>query len=81
MLTRFEGNEVMNFSPLDLRLRAENIAITGAGTFDGQAERRTGGRGKAGPAGDANQAKDTAALRQMGEDNVPASERVFGDGH
>jgi polygalacturonase len=37
VLTRFEGNEAMNYSPLIYSYDAENIAITGSGTFDGQA--------------------------------------------
>ena len=37
VLTRFEGNELLNFSPLIYAYEQDNIAITGAGTFDGQA--------------------------------------------
>ncbi len=74
VLARFEGNEVMNYSPLHLCDRRENIAITGAGTFDGQAGPKNWWAWK-GSSTDAN------ALRQMGEDNVPAAERVFGAGH
>ena len=37
VLTRFEGNEVMNYSPLIYAFDQENIAITGKGTLDGQA--------------------------------------------
>jgi polygalacturonase len=37
VVTRFEGNEVMNFSPLVYAYEQENIAITGKGTLDGQA--------------------------------------------
>ena len=41
VFTRFEGNEVMNFSPFLYAFDQENIAITGSGTFDGQADKDT----------------------------------------
>ena len=73
VLTRFEGNELMNFSPLIYAHEKENIAITGAGTFDGQAgpdhwwpwKGRTG----RGP----NQTADSETLRRMAEDAEPAA--------
>ena len=37
VLTRFEGMECMNFSPFVYALDQQNIAITGGGTLDGQA--------------------------------------------
>lgn len=81
VLTRFESNEVMNYSPLIYAYQQKNVAITGAGTLDGHAGPKHWwpwkGKSGSGP----NQGKDTAALRQMGEDNVPREERVFGDGH
>lgn len=81
VLTRFEGNEAMNYSPLIYAHDVENIAITGKGTFDGQASAKHWwpwkGKSGSGP----NQTKDANALRQMAEDVVPASQRNFGDGH
>jgi polygalacturonase len=81
VLTRFESNEVMNFSPLIYAFEQENIAITGEGKFDGRAgpERWWPWKGQSGRG--PNQGPDTQALRQMGEDNLPAAERVFGTGH
>ncbi len=38
VLTRFEGVEVMNYSPFIYALDQENVAITGEGTLDGQAD-------------------------------------------
>jgi hypothetical protein len=38
VLTRWEGIEVFNYSPLIYANSANNIAITGSGTFDGQGE-------------------------------------------
>ena len=36
--TRWEGTELMNYSPFIYAFEAENIAITGTGTLDGQAD-------------------------------------------
>ena len=38
VFTRFEGTECMNFSPLVYAFEQENIAITGGGTLDGNAD-------------------------------------------
>ena len=75
VLARYEGNEVMNYSPFLYAIDAESIAITGAGTFDGQAGPKYWWPWK----GAGN--KDQETLRQMGEENVPAAERVFGKDH
>jgi polygalacturonase len=82
VLTRFEGNELTNYSPLVYAYEQENIAITGAGTFDGQAgeDRWWPWKGKSRPAAP-NQTEDVETLRQMGEDNVAVNKRVFGAGH
>ena len=37
VFTRWEGVELMNYSPFIYAYEAENIAITGPGTLDGQA--------------------------------------------
>ena len=48
VFTRFEGNEVMNFSPFIYAFEQENIAITGAGHVRRPGRSRsTGGPGKA----------------------------------
>ena len=46
VLTRFEGTEVMNYSPLIYAFEQENIAVTGEGVLDGQAGPDHGGTGK-----------------------------------
>jgi polygalacturonase len=82
VFTRWEGTELMNYSPLIYAFEQENIAITGRGTLDGAASdenwwkwaRRSGTR----PALAAN---DIRALRDMGNRGVPVRERVFGAGH
>ena len=38
VFTRFEGMECWNFSPLIYAYGQENIAVTGEGTLDGQAD-------------------------------------------
>ena len=38
VLTRFEGVELMNYSPLIYAYNKQNIAVTGKGTLDGQAD-------------------------------------------
>lgn len=82
VFTRFEGNELMNYSPLVYAYEQENIAITGKGTLDGQASKDRwwdwkGGRWGSG----SSQTKASLALRQMAEDGVSPQERVFGEGH
>jgi polygalacturonase len=81
VLTRFEGHECMNYSPLVYALDRENVAITGGGTLDGQASAENWWAWKRGAkAGGANQQKAVTALGEMSENGVPVAERKFGDG-
>src|ERR1039458_1832693 len=81
VLTRFEGHECMNYSPLVYALDRENVAITGGGTLDGQANAENWWAWKRGAkAGGANQQKAVTALGEMSENGVPVAERKFGDG-
>ncbi|GAA4443022.1 exopolygalacturonase PelB [Pontibacter saemangeumensis] len=87
VFTRWEGVEVMNYSPLVYAFEEKNIAVTGEGTLDGQANTTNWwpwkGQEKYGwQPGTPNQTDDDkrAALFAMAENNVPVSERVFGDG-
>jgi unsaturated rhamnogalacturonyl hydrolase len=81
--TRFEGTECMNYSPLIYAFEQENIAITGAGIFDGSASndnwwkwaRRSPG------AAEPPARADISKLRDMAERGVPVKERMFGSGH
>jgi polygalacturonase len=77
VLTRFEGNELLNFSPFIYAYEQDNIAITGAGTFDGQAGEDNWWGWKT--SGD--QDRDRDKLRQMSEDGVAAKDRRFGGDH
>lgn len=74
VLTKWEGTELFNYSPLIYAYQVTNIAITGKGTIDGSA---TNTFAKWKP----NQKEDQALLRKMGNDGVPVNERVFGEGH
>ncbi|MFF0342357.1 glycoside hydrolase family 28 protein [Kribbella sp. NPDC004875] len=75
VLTRFEGAECMNYSPLIYARDCENIAVTGSGTLDGGAtwDNWWSWVTPSGP--------DAQALQQMAADGVPVTERVFGAGH
>lgn len=80
--TRFEGTELMNFSPLIYAFEKENIAITGGGTLDGSASETTWWslhRKKPGSSVDPRASYDR--LTGMGDRGVPVEERVFGAGH
>lgn len=82
VFTRWEGIECMNYSPLIYAFEQENIAITGTGKLDGQADwenwwrwvQRNEGAPRLQQA-----ARD--ALVAMGEAGTPVGQRVFGDGH
>lgn len=83
VFTRFEGMELMNYSPFIYAFEQENIAITGEGTLDGQgdAEHWRNWEGSRDGGDRQNQTKARNALIEMIERNVPVSERVFGEGH
>jgi polygalacturonase len=73
VFTRYEGVEVMNYSPFIYALGQENIAITGKGTIDGQASKAVWYSWKSIP--------DPKQLVEMGNQGVPVEQRVFGEGH
>jgi polygalacturonase len=83
VLTRFEGMECMNYSPFVYAFEQRNIAVTGAGTLDGQATCDNwwpwGGKRRC-AAEPSDQRKARAALMDMVEKSVPVDQRVFGDG-
>ena len=86
VFTRWEGTELMNYSPFIYAIDQENIAITGEGTLDGQSNNEHwwpwNGRDRYGwKEGQPNQRKDRAALQEMSEKGVPVRDRVFGEGH
>jgi polygalacturonase len=86
VFTRWEGMELMNFSPFIYAFEQENIAITGRGTIDGNCDCAHWwpwkGRTNCGwKDGDPSQEKDRNALLDMVERGVPVAQRVFGPGH
>ncbi|MDR3528393.1 MAG: glycoside hydrolase family 28 protein [Rhizomicrobium sp.] len=85
VLTRWEGVECMNYSPLVYAFEQENIAVTGEGTLDGQASNEFWwpwkGKSNFGfKDGTPNQAVARKKLFEMGDANTPVAERLFGEG-
>jgi polygalacturonase len=86
VFSRWEGMELMNYSPFIYAFEQRNIAITGKGTLDGQAGPEAwwpwNGRTQYGwKEGGPNQRKSRSVLVDMIERDVPVSERKFGEGH
>jgi len=81
VVTRWEGVECMNYSPLIYAYEQDDIAITGAGTLDGGAN-----WGNWWSWNDKSSERPTLQtparqrLIEMGEAGVPVEERVFGEG-
>ena len=89
VFTRWEGMELMNYSPLIYAYQEKNIGITGKGTLDGQASAEhwwawKGPWGGTVPYGWKQGMPDQRPARkklfQMAEDAVPVKDRVFGEG-
>ena len=81
VLTRFEGIECYNYSPLLSAVGQQNVAVTGLGTLDGQADDSNwlawkGQKGRT----DGTQKAARARLEKMNNDQVPVAERRFGAG-
>ena len=77
VFTRYEGVEFMNYSPFVYAFDQENIAITGRGRLDGQADETNwwAWRNRAvAPSG------ARARLMAMNARQAPVAERVFGEG-
>ncbi len=71
VLTRWEGTEAYNFSPLIYAYQVHNVAVTGSGTLNGNAE-------KGFATWRAKQDEAQNRLREMGAKGVPVHERIFG---
>lgn len=85
VFTRWEGVECMNYSPLIYAYEQENIAVTGEGILDGQGANNNwwpwkGNKEDGWVDGMPHQKKGRDLLFQMAEDNVPAQERIMGEG-
>src|SRR5712671_2398035 len=81
VFTRFEGMECYNYSPLIYACGQKNIAVTGAGTLDGQAEESNwlAWKGQKNVT-DGTQKAARSRLDKMNNDGVPVAKRVFGEG-
>lgn len=73
VLTRWEGTELFNYSPFIYAYQAVNVALTGEGVLDGNTE-----EGFANWLPKQKEAQDR--LREMGDNQSPVFERVFGKG-
>jgi polygalacturonase len=75
VFTRWQGIELMNYSPFIYSYGQRDIAVTGHGTLNGQADANHWWNWKPLETADFN------TLETMADDNVPVSQRVFGTGH
>jgi polygalacturonase len=73
VLVRYQGIRCYNYSPLIYAYQQTNIAVTGSGTFNGQAAYWAAWETLANP--------DWALLQTMVEEEVPVEKRIFGSGH
>lgn len=83
VFTRNEGIECMNYSPFIYAFGQENIAITGSGTLDGQAEKGVWWNWKkreTEPHPESGES-DRDRLVRMGREGTDVAERLFGRGY
>lgn len=89
VFTRWEGMELMGYSPLIYAYQQKNIALTGKGILDGQADEFTWWPWKGGKwqgaknwskEGIATQDAARKSLERDAETNRPVSERIYGEG-
>jgi polygalacturonase len=76
VFTRWEGTELMNYSPFVYAFEETDVAITGRGTLDGQA-----GPTAWWPWARKMQTPARNRLMDLASKGVPVAERVFGEGH
>ena len=72
--TRWEGTDLINYSPLIHAENQENLAVTGEGVLDGGAGAQHWWNWAA------RAAANRMALAEMGAKDVPMEQRVFGEG-
>ena len=75
VFTRWQGVELMNYSPFIYCYGQQNVAVTGAGTLNGNADASHWWNWKR------LETPDFNALEAMADASVPVSQRVFGTGH
>lgn len=84
--TTFEGTECMNYSPLIYGYQKTNVAVTGKGTINGQADNANwwswSGKDTYGwKEGMPKQQKDIENLMKMADKGIEVAERIFGENH
>src|SRR5258707_2816586 len=79
-LTRWEGVELMNYAPFISAPDCEDVAITGEGTLDGQADETHWWNWK-GEKEPRQQSADRNALFKQNDEAVPVAQRIYGAGH
>ncbi|HSP17821.1 MAG TPA: glycoside hydrolase family 28 protein [Thermoanaerobaculia bacterium] len=87
--TRWEGVELMNYSPLVYAFECEDVAVTGDGTLDGQADEKhwwnwkpaSGPSDRSQPEPPAPQVADRMQLMEQAEHGLPVEQRIYGKGH
>lgn len=81
VFTRWEGVELMNYSPLIYAWEQENIAVTGTGTLDGQADWTNWWSWNDKKAGQpTKQVPARNRIFEQAERGVPVEQRIAGDG-
>jgi len=85
VFSRWEGMELMNYSPFIYAFEQKNVAITGEGVIDGNADCEHWWPWKGRPQcgwkkGDPDQSKARARLYEYVARATPVSERLFGEG-
>lgn len=86
VLTRWEGMDCMNYSPLIYAFEEKNIGVTGTGTLDGNADNEHWWPWKGEAVhgwikGMPTQAKARDSLHVLMRNKTNPRERIFGDGH
>jgi polygalacturonase len=84
VFTRWEGTECMSYSPFVYAFEQTNIAISGDGTLDGNADCdhwwNWSGKGGCGNKGEPTQALARNALVAAADKDVPVKDRNYGEG-
>ncbi len=75
VFTRWQGIELMNYSPFIYCYGQRNVAVTGLGTLNGQADANHWWNWKS------LENNDFSTLEAMADSGVPVPQRVFGSGH
>ena len=86
VLTRWEGSDCMNYAPQIYAYHETNIAVTGKGLMNGNADKNNwwpwkGRKDFGWKAGVPNQFKDRDALHVMMKNKIDLRKRIFGNGH